>query len=101
LAKRLGTHISSISRQHPQAAQIIKERYQAHQEESCLRRERQEREAVESAVRKLHADGAYPSIRKVRDLLPNWRMLRNPTLADHRRQLIHKLGYPDPSARAF
>ncbi|MFT5470699.1 MAG: hypothetical protein ACI8UO_005830 [Verrucomicrobiales bacterium] len=101
LAKRLGTHISSISRQHPQAAQIIKERYQAHQEESRLRRERQEREAVESAVRKLHADGAYPSIRKVRDLLPNWRMLRNPTLADHRRQLIHKLGYPDPSARAF
>lgn len=97
IAKRLETHITSISTQFPKQAAILKQRHKTYREGKKDQRERAEVDAITKAVAKLHEAGVYPSLSKTRQKLVGSRMLCNPDLANHWRRLIRDLGYRDPS----
>lgn len=97
IAKRLDVDLTSITRHFPEQAAIIKERHRVYRAQRSSNREQAELNAITDAVMRIHASGDYPSLHQVRQQVTGSRMLQNPKLADHWRQLVQSLGYPNPS----
>jgi AcrR family transcriptional regulator len=69
VARRLGYSVQVFNRHFPEMCRAISERYMAYRRRRRDETKRQICDEVRSAVLRLHAQGEYPSQRKVRNLL--------------------------------
>ena len=97
IAKRLDVDLTSIARHFPELAAIIRERHQSYRKRQSSNREQAELDAITGVVMQIYASGDYPSLSRTRERLAGSRMLQNPMLAEHWRQLVRRLGYRDPA----
>ncbi len=92
LAKQLGYDPCQLAYHFPEECAVITRRFKEHR----LRHKEQHlvhiREEVRHAVLSLHAQGLYPSQRRVRPLLPG-RLLRDPEAKEAWRATLRELGF--------
>lgn len=92
LAKQLGYFISTLYKKFPKLCRAISVRYAEHQNILCLERRKLLKDQVRKAVLTLHAQGEYPSFRRVSALLDKPRSIKNRVALAAFREVREELG---------
>jgi transcriptional regulator with XRE-family HTH domain len=97
LAQQLGYHQSALRHHFPQECALLSKQIKEYRRQQAEQRAARIREEIRQAVQALHAQGVYPSHRKVTDLLANPKLLRHPEARAFRLTLCQELGWETSS----
>ncbi len=92
VARRLGYSVQVLDRCFPEMCRAISERYKAYRRSRRDETVRQICHEVRSTVLRLHAQGEYPSLRKVRNLLRKPHDMLRKEAQESWRQTLRELG---------
>jgi len=92
LARRLGLHESMLWYYFPQECAVVTQRYQEYEKQRRKDRELRVCQEVRQAVITLHAQGVFPSHRKVRMVLSDPNLMRMPQASATWHAVRHELG---------
>ncbi len=93
LAQQLGCTQHTLLYHFPQECALLSHQIKEYRRQQAEQRVARIREEIRQAVLALHAQGIYPSHRKVIDLLANPKLLRHPEARATRRVLCRELGW--------
>jgi transcriptional regulator with XRE-family HTH domain len=97
LAQQLGYHQSALRHHFPQECALLSKQIKEYRRQQAEQRVARIREEIRQAVLALHAQGVYPSHRKVIDLLANPKLMRHPEARAFRLTLCQELGWETSS----
>ena len=93
LAQQLGYHQSALRHHFPQECALLSKQIKEYRRQQAEQRVVRIREEIRHVVLALHAQGVYPSHRKVIDLLANPKLMRHPEARAFRLALCQELGW--------
>jgi hypothetical protein len=85
-----------LARLYPDECRLIRERYLQLVEEQSMQAQRDRQDIILAAIRRIHAEGRYPSRHQVSKLLPRNISLRQAILNRLWKDELVRLGYPRP-----
>jgi transcriptional regulator with XRE-family HTH domain len=97
LAQQLGYSGHTLLHHFPQECALLSQQIKEYRRQRAEQRGTQIQEEIRQMVLALHAQGVYPSHRKVSDLLANPKLLRHPKARAFRLALCQELGWETSS----
>ena len=95
VAKRLDYSPRELREHFPKLCRAISNRRKNYYEVRREQRLLQRKEEVRQAMLELHSQGLYPSLRKIRSLLSEPDIMRDPAFSRFRRDMLQELGLVD------